>query len=189
MTGIIILAAGPSSRLGTPKQNLVYQGQTLLQRAVKTALKSACKPVAVVLGANCESIRTTIKDSRVRIIYNQDWAEGMASSIRSGIKIIGQLQPEITSVILMLCDQPFVDAGLLNELVEKKSKAGIVAASYNETFGPPALFDMLYFDDLLSLKGSEGAKKVIQKYPDKVIAIPFPQGSIDIDTMEDFEKL
>jgi molybdenum cofactor cytidylyltransferase len=189
MTGIIILAAGSSSRLGKPKQNLVYKGKTLLQRAIETALASICDPVIVVLGANAVVIRPSVENYKVTIVKNPEWHEGMASSIRIGIKELLKLKPDIQSVILMLCDQPFVDTYVLNHLILAKSKEGITVCSYNDTVGPPVLFDAIYFDDLLMLKGAEGAKKVIQKYPDKVVEILFPQGSVDIDTLEDYEGL
>jgi molybdenum cofactor cytidylyltransferase len=189
MTGIIILAAGSSSRLGKPKQNLVYKGQTLLQRAIATAATSVCRPVIVVLGANEEMIKPTIESDSVNIIHNPEWQEGMASSIGAGIKALQKIEPEAGAVILMLCDQPFVGAALLHQLVQKKSDKGIVASGYNETIGAPVLFGAVYFDELLLLKGQEGAKKLLLKYPDDVIAVPFPLGGIDIDTMEDYEKL
>src|SRR4051812_38202550 len=114
MTGIIILAAGSSSRLGTPKQNLMYQGKTLLQRAIHTALTSACcESVLVVLGANEGIIRPNISDQQIHITYNSDWEEGMASSIRRGVTEMQRLEPLVTSVIIMPCDQPFVDSLLL----------------------------------------------------------------------------
>ena len=189
MTGAIILAGGSSSRLGTPKQNLVYQGQTLLQRAVGTALAAGCKPVLVVLGANADLIRPTIAGLPVNIVYNSDWEEGMASSTRLGIKVLKRTDPGLTSVIFMLCDQPFVNASLLCELVQAKSKNGIAACAYNDTVGVPALFDAVYFDELLLLKGQEGAKKLLLKYREAVVSLPFPLGSVDIDTVEDYEKL
>ena len=189
MTGIIILAAGSSSRLGKPKQNLVYKGQTLLQRAVATAAASVCRPVIIVLGANEEMIKPTIESDNINIIHNPDWQEGMASSISSGITALQKIEPEADSVVLMLCDQPFVDAALLDQLVQKKSAEGIVASSYNDTIGAPVLFGAAYFNELLLLKGQEGAKKLLLKYPDDVATIPFPLGGIDIDTVEDYEKL
>jgi molybdenum cofactor cytidylyltransferase len=189
MTAIIILAAGSSSRLGKPKQNLVYKGQTLLQRAIETARASVCSPVMLVLGANYELIRQGMKNLPIRTIYNQDWEEGMASSIRLGTKTMQKLYPKISSIILMLCDQPFADAPLLDELVKKKSLNGIIASGYNDTAGPPVLFDKKYFDDLLLLKGHEGAKKLLLQHPEDVFIIQFPLAGIDIDTMEDFERL
>jgi molybdenum cofactor cytidylyltransferase len=189
MTGIIILAAGSSSRLGKPKQNLIYRGQTLLQRAIETANASISQPVMVVLGANADVIEPTIVNCQVNIIYNPDWAEGIASSIRLGITEIQKIEPNIASIILMLSDQPFLDTHILNFLVLSKSKTGIVACSYNDIVGPPALFDAIYFPELLSLKGNEGAKKLLVEYADTISTIPFPRGSVDIDTVEDYEKL
>ena len=189
MTGIIILAAGSSSRLGKPKQNLVFKGKTLLQRAIETAIASVCEPVIVVLGANADVIESAIKNYDINIIHNPDWAEGMSSSIRAGISALLKIEPNIQSVILMLCDQPFTNTYLLNHLIMANEESGIAVCTYNNTIGPPVLFDAVYFNELLLLKGAEGAKKVIHKYPDKVVEIVFPHGSIDIDTMEDFEKL
>jgi molybdenum cofactor cytidylyltransferase len=189
MTGIIILAAGSSSRLGRPKQNLLYKGKTLLQRAIETAIASICEPVVVVLGANEEVIKPTIANFSIDIIDNADWAEGMASSIRAGLRQTLLLKPAIESIILMLCDQPFVDTYLINMLAAAQAKAGICASVYHDTIGPPVLFDAIYFEDLLKLNGSEGAKKVMQKYPGKVKEIPFGLGGIDIDTIADYERL
>lgn len=192
MTGIIILAAGSSSRFGSPKQNLVYQGKTLLQRAIQTALTSACCDCAVVvLGANEGQIRPNISDQQINIIYNPDWQEGMASSIRLGIAQLLYLEPLVTSAILMLCDQPFVDPLLLYQLTERKTEndSGIVACEYKNTLGVPALFDKKYFLQLMKLTGSEGAKTVINANPEDVMSVPFSLGAIDIDTIEDFERL
>ncbi|HWZ05047.1 MAG TPA: nucleotidyltransferase family protein [Mucilaginibacter sp.] len=189
MTGIIILAAGSSSRLGKPKQNLVFKGKTLLQRAIETAIASVCEPVIVVLGANADVIESIIKNYDINIVHNPDWDEGMSSSIRAGVSALLKIDPNIQSAILMLCDQPFTDTYLLNHLIMANEEPGITVCTYNNTMGPPVLFDAVYFSELLLLKGAEGAKKVIHKYPDKVVEIVFPHGSIDIDTMEDFEKL
>jgi molybdenum cofactor cytidylyltransferase len=192
MTGVIILAAGSSSRFGSPKQNLVYQGKTLLQRAIQTALTSACCDCAVVvLGANEGDIRPNISDQQINITYNPDWHEGMASSIRLGITELLRLEPSVTTAILMLCDQPFVDPLLLYQLTERKAEndAGIIACAYKNILGVPTLFDKKYFPELMKLTGSEGAKKIINTYPDDVMSVPFGLGAIDIDTIEDFERL
>ncbi|MDN3579923.1 nucleotidyltransferase family protein [Mucilaginibacter flavus] len=192
MTGIIILAAGSSSRFGSPKQNLVYQGKTLLQRAIQTAITSACCDcVLVVLGANEGEIRPSISDQQIHITYNPHWSEGMSTSIRQGISEIQRLEPLVTSVILMLCDQPFVDPFLLYQLTERRAENdhGIVACEYKNTLGVPALFGQSYFGHLKELQGQEGAKKLIGLYPDDVVSVPFALGAIDIDTIEDFEKL
>jgi molybdenum cofactor cytidylyltransferase len=189
MTGIIILAAGSSSRLGQAKQNLLYKGKTLLQRTIEAATASVCELVVVVLGANSAIIRPTIAHYDIVVIENGEWVEGMASSIRAGLKKVLELNPDVQSVILMLCDQPFVDTYLINILVAAKANFGICASSYHDTIGPPVLFDSLYFKDLLSLEGTEGAKKIMHKYSEKIKEIPFARGWVDIDTIEDYERL
>ncbi|HEY0246525.1 MAG TPA: nucleotidyltransferase family protein [Mucilaginibacter sp.] len=191
MTGVIILAAGSSSRLGEPKQNLVFQGQTLLQKAIQNALDSICDCVMVVLGGNAEVIQPTLADQTIPIIYNPDWQEGMASSIRYGLTELQKILPNATAAILMLCDQPFADAAILNQLIQNKiiTNKNIVASSYNGTVGPPALFDVSYFPELLQLTGNEGAKKLLLKYAEDVTTIPFLLGAIDIDTAGDYKNL
>jgi molybdenum cofactor cytidylyltransferase len=188
-TGLIILAAGASTRLGRPKQNLVYKGRTLLQKAIETATASFCEPVIVVLGSNTEAIQPSLQGYRVTIVKNENWQEGMASSILAGIRQLQTSHPRVQSVILMLTDQPFVDTSLLNLLIMAKGRDGIVAAAYSNTLGAPVLFDKVYFDDLLQLKGADGAKKVMHHYPHAVVEISFPKGSVDIDTEDDYEKL
>src|ERR1700761_2240537 len=106
MTAGIILAAGPSSRLGFPKQTLLYKGKTLLELAVEAALKSKCGPVVVVLGANAAEIEPGIKNNNITILHNANWEEGMSSSIRTAIKHL-EKDPEIDAAVMMLCDQPF----------------------------------------------------------------------------------
>ncbi|WP_428329593.1 nucleotidyltransferase family protein [Mucilaginibacter sp.] len=189
MTGIIILAAGSSSRLGKPKQNIVYQDKTLLQKTIETALAVAGNPVIVVLGANSHVIKPTIEHLPITIVYNEDWQQGMASSIRSGLNELRNTSPDKSAVLLMLCDQPFADIELINLLITNHQENGITASAYNDTTRPPAIFDKYYFDELLKLKGSEGAKKLLLKYADTVNTIPFPLGSIDIDTLKDVDEL
>ena len=91
----------------------------------------------------------------------------------------------------MLCDQPFADAAMLNQLIRQKSqsKKPIVASAYSGTFGPPALFDKSTFAELLKLSGRDGAKKLLMQYADELDTVPFPLGAIDIDTTSDYERL
>ncbi len=190
MTGIIILAAGESSRLGAPKQNLVYKDKTLLQHAVDAATRSACRHVIVVLGANAEIIIPTIEKKPIQIIHNQNWQEGIASSIRIGINALQDIEM-IENAIIILCDQPFTDTILINKLIIKHhaSHAGVVACTYNNTTGVPMLFNKKYFPDLISLQGQEGARKIFIRHMDDSSSIEFPLGSVDIDTKEDYDRL
>lgn len=189
MTGCIILAAGASSRMGTPKQNLLYKGQTLLQTAISAVLTTPVNAVAVVLGANAATIRPTLQFPGVHIFINDLWNEGIASSIRSGLLEILKLHPDIANVLVVLADQPLIDSAFINSLLAKWEHGKIAASEYNSTLGPPVLFDKAFFPHLFELEGDEGAKKLIMNYPEAVIRVPFVNGAFDIDTPEDYRKL
>ena len=115
----------------------------------------------------------------------------MASSIRSGVKAVAEINQSAEGLILMVCDQPFVTAALLNELItaHQKTGKGIVTCSYEDTYGPPVFFHASLFPELLHLTGDTGARSIVRQHTDDVEAIPFPEGTIDIDTDADYEKL
>jgi molybdenum cofactor cytidylyltransferase len=188
-TGIILLAAGSSSRLGRAKQLIEFQGKTLIQKAIDEANKSQANCLVVVLGANAELIQTGFDSSSTPFIVNPDWQQGMSTSMQAGLRFLMEKEV-IDQVLLMLCDQPFVDASLLDELITAKetSGKGIVAAAYSNTLGVPALFDRRYFEELVQLTGSEGAKKVIFNHQAEVHALDFPLGAVDLDTEEDVSQ-
>ena len=188
-TGIILLAAGSSSRLGRAKQLIEYQGKKLIQRTIEEAKKSQADCLVVVLGSNPELIQTGFDTSIIPFIVNPDWQNGMSSSMQVGLRFLMEKEV-IDQVVLMLCDQPFVDASLLDQLItaKKVSGKGIVVAAYSNTLGVPALFEERYFEELLQLTGSEGAKKVIFNHQAEVHALDFPLGAVDLDTEEDVSQ-
>jgi molybdenum cofactor cytidylyltransferase len=190
MTALIILAAGASTRLGQPKQNLVFQRQTLLEKAIETGLASNCHPVIVVLGANAESINPQIQHNNLKVVHNLDWREGIASSIRAGLRTLNN-HDSISEAIIMLCDQPFVNTELIRNMRNKHVEIGksLVACSYQQTVGVPALFDKSLFSQLEALTGDEGAKKIINANVNDVATIPFEMGRVDIDTPADYARL
>lgn len=190
MTGLIILAAGASSRLGHPKQNLLYKGKTLLERVVDAGIRSACRPVIVVLGANAEDITLSNINNEADIVYNKDWQQGQSASIKAGIAEL-QKHPNVTSAIIMLCDQPFVTSKLLSQMLQVRlqTQKPVVACGYDGTIGVPALFNKSLFDHLLSLSGNHGAKQLLQAHQSDVAIVDFDEGSIDIDTLADYERL
>jgi molybdenum cofactor cytidylyltransferase len=145
--------------------------------------------LVVVLGANADLIQTGFDNPNTPFIINADWQNGMSSSMQAGLRFLMEKE-EIDQVLLMLCDQPFVDASLLDQLITTKetSGKGIVAAAYSNTLGVPALFDKRYFEELLKLTGSEGAKKVIFNHQAEVHALDFPLGAVDLDTEEDVNQ-
>lgn len=189
--GLILLAGGASARLGRPKQLLAYHGHTLLQHSLKEATVSQAQPIVVVLGANAETLQQEIQGLNARVVINTGWQEGMASSIRFGLKAITEIAPASEGVILMVCDQPFVTSDLINELIIAHRKTGkkIVACGYEDSFGPPVFFHQTLFEELLQLNGDIGARSILGQHTEMVEIIPFPQGAFDIDTEADYEQL
>jgi molybdenum cofactor cytidylyltransferase len=191
MNGIIILAAGPSSRLGKPKQLLAYRNRSLLRHVTEEAINSETGPVIVVVGANPTAVAAELKGADTLITVNAGWSEGMAASIRHGLEEILKILPDLDTVILAVCDQPFVNAALFRQLLAQATATGkgIVASAYEGTQGTPVLFDKKYFTLLLGLRGQQGAKKLLTLHPEDVAGIPFTNGQIDIDTPEDYQSL
>jgi molybdenum cofactor cytidylyltransferase len=189
--GIVLLAAGASSRLGQPKQLLVINNGTLIRKSAEVALGTGCAPIVVVLGAHKEKMQAEIKDLRVAVIENDAWQEGMGTSVKAGMQALLSLSPKIKAVILLLCDQPFVSTSLLHKLVQQYQNSGkpIIASQYGETLGVPALFDQQFFSQLTALQGDEGARKIIRQHAAMVGPLSFEEGKYDIDTIEDYNIL
>lgn len=188
---VIVLAAGGSTRLGRPKQLLSYNGTSLLQHTIDAARQSTILSIIVVLGSDHESINKNIDVTGLHVVRNDNWQTGMASSIICGIKSLERIAPGVDGAILMACDQPFINAALLDDLllVQKASNKPIVASRYKDTIGIPALFHKEFFGQLLDLEGDKGAKKLMNQSADCCATVPFPLGSIDIDTLDDYEAL
>lgn len=189
-TGIIILAAGESTRLGYPKQIAKYKDKTLLQLAIDAANGCDVHKRVLVLGANRDEIKKTFPGASIPNIPNPNYQKGMSSSLKIGLEYMLKFNAP-DQVIIMLCDQPFVDAKLLNKLMatQEKEGKGIVACAYSKTIGVPILFGKAYFQELMELKGDEGAKKIALAHEEDLVTISFPKGKIDIDTEEDLKEL
>ena len=188
---IVLLAAGSSSRLGEPKQLLMYNGKSLLQQVISVADETNIDPLLVVLGANYPVLSKKIDKHKAILVFNKDWQTGMASSIVTGLNFVREKYPLTDGVIIMMCDQPFVSATLLNNLIttQKQTNKAIVCSSYQNTLGAPALFHKNIFPQLLQLKGDTGARKIILQHADDVATVLFLKGNIDIDTPEDYKNL
>jgi molybdenum cofactor cytidylyltransferase len=189
--GIILLSAGSSSRLGKPKQLLNYRGGSLLGNTVNVVAMADAKPLVVVLGYNAALLIPEIDKAKALIVINENYATGMASSIVTGLKYLIEKDPLTDGVLILMCDQPFVSAALLNNLIYTQQQTGkpIIASTYGDTTGTPALFHKTIFNELLLLRGDTGARKIIQQHIHEVATVPFEKGSIDIDTEEDYENL
>lgn len=190
-TGIVILAAGASRRLGTPKQLVRFQQQSLLKRILRTAQHTAASPVVVVLGAYADTILQDVQDSAATVVINHDWESGMGSSIQTGVRELIRIGQNVSDALILLCDQPFITPSLLEELISThhRQNKGITACTYGGATGTPVIFHQRYFPRLLALNGQEGAKKIILQHPEDLATVPFPDGIIDIDTPNDLEQL
>lgn len=190
-TGIIILAAGNSSRLGQPKQLLTFKDTTLLKNTIEAASLLPNAIVVVVIGSRHELMIKELDSSKIKISFNENWESGMSSSIVKGMNDLLFINHDIEKCIISVCDQPFISHSVFENLIEEYNKEGkgIVASSYVETVGTPVLFDKKYFKDLLELKGQEGAKKILAKFQNDLNTVSFERGNIDIDAPEDYDKL
>jgi len=189
--GIIILAAGSSSRMGRPKQLLRYNNQSLLQHIVNIALEAAIGPVIVVLGAEADLLKKELDETKVITVINKDWQEGMGSSIRFGLQQFTDRFPDAEGVIFTVCDQPFITSTLLYQLLAtyKQTKNPVIASVYDDTKGTPAFFHREIFSELTALKADKGAKQIINNHKDHLGLVSFPMGSKDIDTENDYVQL
>ncbi len=187
----IIVAAGASSRLGHPKQLVLVHGEPLLQRAIRCAVGAAAVPVFVVLGAHRQDIRNAIDFGSARVLANDDWEEGLASSIRAGIKAV-DAGTVAAGVLLMTCDQPRVTAEHLRKMIEgfdAQAGTALIASIYAGVRGTPAIFPRAMFADLLGLRGDKGARGLLAKASLPVMEIQLEGGELDIDRPEDLAEL
>lgn len=187
----VVLAAGGSTRFGKPKQFGLFQGETFISRIVAAAIQASCAPVVVVTGEHSTQIGLELSGLTVSIAANPHWQSGLGSSIGVGVRHAINLAPDVDAALLLTCDQPFVNAAVLTQLIQLRLTTGkpIIASAYAETLGIPALFDRSCFPDLLGLKEDSGAKKIILARLHDVVSFDFPAGAIDIDTAADYKKL
>lgn len=189
--GIILLAAGQSSRLGSPKQLLEYEGISLIVKAVETATHTRQYPVVVVLGAHAKMIEPYLDNTSIKVVDNQEWEQGVSSSIRKGIQSMNHYFPTVDGIVFMVCDQPYLDHLIIAQLIDLQNETGLPAAAciYDDNIGTPALFHKSLFNDLINLNGDKGARMLLMQMKDDVALLSFEGGSTDIDTKEDYKKL
>ena len=195
---LILLAAGGSTRLGSPKQLLDFGGRSLLRRAAETALASGCEPVVVVLGADATRMQAELAGLAVRIVENPAWERGMGGSVRRGLAALDEWEGEPMAdrreaVMLTLCDQPLVGAEALQRMAAAFGAAkrgdAIAAAAYDGTVGVPVVLGRTYFEELRTLPENAGAKGLLRRYAERVVAVSMPEAAVDVDTREQYEKL
>jgi len=184
--GALVLAAGGSTRLGQAKQLLPYPGQSLVRRTALAAIEAGCAPVVVVVGARRAEVEVAL--AGILLLPNDSWENGIGTSIRTGV---AALEGNCEALIILACDQPHVDAAVIDQLItrQKETRRPMAACVYAGTCGIPALFAQSLFPDLLALRDTEGGRKILATRPNEVATVDFPPGNIDIDTMDDYRAL
>lgn len=187
----LVLAAGSSRRMGSPKQLLQVKGKPLLELVVGQACASKLDEVHVVLGAAADEIRSRVDLGRATVLINPDHAAGMASSLRAGLASMGD---GVDRVVVILGDQPDVDAALLNRLLELQESSRLPAAalSFSGLLHPPVVLKRELWGDLMTLEGDVGCRAVIRARPELVARLPVAGDlthPVDVDTPADYERL
>ncbi|RED92209.1 nucleotidyltransferase family protein [Marinoscillum furvescens] len=185
--GVVVLAAGSSRRMGEPKQLLPYDSSVLLQHELQKVKELQLAFSVVVLGANASQILQHIDVEGFEVVENTEWEEGIASSIRAGLKACEQHRPELEGVLIVLGDQPRIQAQQLHQIVCADSE--LVAASYAGQVGVPAYFGRRYFSELKQLTGDRGAKAVLMSHSHEIKMIEIPEAAMDIDTRQQYEEV
>ena len=180
----IVLAAGASTRFGSPKQLVRLGGRPLLHTVVTRAAEITGSALIVVLGAGAEELAPLLRHSSGMLVINREWREGLASSIRAGI---AALPAACTGALLLLADQPAVTAHDLRRLAGtwRKQPQYMAAALYAGTVGVPAIFPRTVFPELAALRGDAGARAVLRRGTDTLMRVPMPSAALDVDTPED----
>ena len=188
MISAIILAAGKSKRMGELKQLLPMGDKTVIEQTIDCFLDCQVDEVIVVLGYKAGEIMERISGKPVKVVINPIYHHGMSTSI---VKGLSQVDKGSKAVMLALGDQPFLEKEIINNLIQAflHNDQGIVIPVYRGIRGHPVIFDIKYKDELLSLTGDIGGKKVIEKYPDDVLEVEVNSGSVimDIDTKNDYQ--
>ncbi len=189
---ILIPAAGASRRLGSPKQLLKWGDSTLISHAIETAEELDQKEIVVVLGAHYDKIKPEIDDRSAQILKNEDWENGLGSSIAVGVEYLSKISETFDAVLVLLPDQPLIVPLYLKTMIEKfrVGENQIIATVYGSgKYGVPALFDEKYFEKLRGLTDDRGAQELIKQSAKFVTSLDINPLISDIDTEEDYNKI
>jgi len=184
-----VMAAGASSRMSAIKQLLPWQKTTLLGHVIEQIKQTDTCDIFLVVGAHHKEILETVNTDGIQVIYNENWSSGMGSSISKMVGYIEKNQLDFDGLLIAVSDQPLLKVDHYNELINSSiNKERIVCSYYNDSPGVPVVFDRIYFEQLKLLNEDYGAKSIIKKHLDHMICMDAPDGAIDLDTKDEYEK-
>lgn len=191
----VVLAAGMSRRMGTPKQLLRMDGKTVLEHTLENVRASNVSEIILVLGHVAESIEKEISTARIftdqiKIVRNKDYQQGMGTSLRTGLAAVNA---NASAALILLADQPFVHSQTLDQLIacHWESKPQIVIPLYKGFRGNPVLLDRSVFPELKELAGDVGCRAIFGSHTGNICKLPVDDIGIllDIDSPEEYQKL
>lgn len=186
----VILAAGQSNRLGSPKQLLDFKGKTFIENVIELILQAQLTPIEVVLGADWEKIQESIKsyEDKIHISINKNWRTGQSSSLRIAIEA---LENQCEGALFFLVDQPQIPVELVNNIIDEYllHPSKIVAPYVNNQRGNPVLFDKSCFPKLKEGSGDQGGRFLFKEFEPKRVKWEDLRILIDVDTKEDYARL
>ncbi len=171
MLAAVILSGGSSSRMGSPKALLPYQGRPFLEHLLEVTVHRQIGERRVVLGAHAESIAKSIDLSADEIVINDEWERGQLSSIHAAIR---SLPAGTDGLLICLIDHPLISVDLVNELIEQfyVTHANIVLPVYEGRRGHPVIFPASLYDELLQAPMEKGARAVVWAHAEEVLEVP-----------------
>lgn len=183
---ILIMAAGGSRRLDSPKQLLKWGDDFLVNHVVNTAIQAGVGPIKLVLGCRAEEIRGVLSQKEINVLINPDWQNGMSSSIKAGI---ASLDEDVDAALIMLVDQPFVSIDLLRLLAVKigEKEIEIAAPRVAGQQCNPVAFKRCLFLEMMKISGDCGAKAMLKGQRVGWVDWPDERLALDIDSLEDYQ--
>jgi molybdenum cofactor cytidylyltransferase len=194
MISAIVPAAGMSTRMGPHNKLLLpFEGKTLIERAVDKLIVSDIDEVIVVIGHQADLVKAALRGKDIRLVVNQNYREGMASSIRAGVAAVSTAAE---AIMICLADQPLLQAADLNRIIcamaqAKAAAKSIVVPFYRGQRGNPVILDASYKTAMIDVVGDIGCRRIIKQNPDKVYVVEMDNDSVvrDVDTMEEYNRL